>query len=78
MELSTTMPVANARPARLMTLMLRLNTDIIKNVPTILMGMARARISVLLALRKNNSNTIIARVPPINRLLRTNPMALLM
>ena len=70
--LSTTMPTANAIPARLMTLIDRPSTVITKNVPTTLIGIARATTRVLRPLRKNMSSTLMASAPPINMLLRTS------
>ena len=76
MELSTTMPTANAMPARLMTLSVRPKKPISRKVPMTLIGMAMATTKVLDRLRRKTSSTRIARVPPMNRLFRTRPMAL--
>ena len=78
MELSTTMPVAKARPARLMTFIVLLNTAIIRKVPITLMGIVSAAIRVLPALRRKTASTRMARAPPIIRLLRTRSIELLM
>ena len=68
-ELSTTMPTAKARPARLMTLSVRPNHRISRKVPMTLIGMAIATTNVLDRLRRKSSRTRIASVPPTNRLL---------
>ncbi len=65
MELSTTIPTAKAKPARLITLMFRPRSDIIRKVPTTLIGMASAITKVLDALLRNRRRTITARLPPI-------------
>ena len=78
MELSTTIPMANESPARLTTLMFRPMRVITRKVPTALMGMATAMITVLAKLLKKMSSTAMARAPPMKMLCRTRLMALYM
>ena len=75
-ELSTTIPTANAMPARLTTFTERPSTNIIRNTPTTLIGIAAPTTNVLLTLRRNSSSTTIASAPPIRSDWRTRPIAL--
>ena len=78
MALSTSMPTAKARPARLMTFKLRPKSDMPKKVPMALIGIARPMIRVLLKLRKKTSRTATANPPPTTRFDFTREMALSM
>ena len=75
-ELSTTMPTANASPAREMTLSVRPSSFIARKVPTMLSGMAAATTKVPARLRRKSISTSTASKPPTTRLWRTRPMAL--
>ena len=75
MALSTTMPEANARPARLMTFRVRPNAYSTKNTATNEMGMESATTSTLRALRKNANSTAMARMEPTIKLPLTKDNA---
>ena len=70
------MPMAKERPARLTTLIFLPIRVITRNVPTALMGMAIATITVLAKFRKNIKSTRIARDPPAKIFSLTRLMAL--
>ena len=74
-ELSTTIPTANAIPARLITFSVRPKAFIAMNEPIMLIGMATAITSVLDALRRYNNSVTMAKKPPMIRLCITRPMA---
>ncbi len=76
MELSTTMPTAKARPARLITFSVRPKAYIARNVPTTLMGIATPMTKVVEALRRYKSKSAKARSPPTKRLCCTSEIAL--
>ena len=76
MELSTTIPTAKERPARLTTLILRPNKVITRKVPITLMGMAMDTIMVLAKFLKNIISTKIASDPPIKIFSLTRLIAL--
>ena len=63
-ELSDTIPMPKAIPARLKTFRVRPNQDIMKNVPIKQMGMAATTTSVLVTLRRNSSRIPVASSAP--------------
>jgi hypothetical protein len=73
MQLSTTIPTANARPASEMTLIERPEADITRKVATTEMGIETATTNVPLADLRKRSNTAIARIPPITMFDLTRP-----
>ena len=64
MELSTTMPMAKLRPARLTTLMFLPIRVMTRNVPTTLIGMDIATMTVLEKFLRKTRSTTTARVLP--------------
>ena len=73
--LSTSMPIANAMPARLITLSERPMRLSSRNVPMTLVGIASAITRVERALRRKMSSTTIVRHPPNSMFCCTRPTA---
>ncbi len=66
MALSTSIPAANAIPARLTTLRFLPKAFIKMKVPMMLIGIAEAATTVDEILLRNKISTVIARITPIN------------
>ena len=75
---STTMPTANAKPAREMTLIDRPSIAMATNEPMTDTGMAAEMISVARIERRKISKIIAARRPPTTMFCWTRPIAELM
>jgi hypothetical protein len=73
--LSTSMPTANAIPARLITLSERPMRWSSRKVPMMLVGIARAMTTVERPLRRKTSSTKMVRLPPTRMFCRTRPTA---
>ena len=73
--LSTTMPTANAIPARLMTLIDRPSATIATIAPTTEIGIASAMMPAVRSERRNNNKMKIASPPPIQMLFCTSDSA---
>ena len=78
MAASTTMPTAKARPAREITLMLRPSAAMATKLPTTDTGMAMDTMAVAPSERRNSISISAASVPPIQMLLCTREIALVM
>jgi len=73
--LSTSMPTANAMPARLMTLSVRWKAARARNVPITLTGIESVTMSVERTLRRNRSRVPMVSSPPTKMLSLTRPIA---
>ena len=76
MELSTTIPTANAKPASEITFKVRPSSFRTRKVPTTLMGIAAATMNVLVRLRRNSKRAMTAKMLPMTKLCCTSPIAL--
>ena len=72
---STTMPTANASPAREITLIERPSAAMATNEPMMETGIASEITRVARPERRNKSSSSAASVPPMRMFWRTRPMA---
>ena len=78
MELSTSIPMPTERPARDMMLSCIPEKYIKTMAKVMLIGMLTAVIRVGFISRRNMNSTIMARIPPVTRLFKTDEMAMSM